>query len=705
MQPNHLLMLTAMEKEAVPGLKEMAMSGLRHAGNLAGKAIRTPFAKTVADKARSMAASPVGKGVMGFGDDAAKLVKQKATGMADSAAPYVNPVANRVGQFGQAITTGTRKVLNKADDAAQWAMGGQNAIKAPGFSRWGDNIIGGTDVNPLSVRNLGVGAGGVAGAYEGGKAMLGGALGGGSAGADPVTQNVVNQTSTGGGGFLSGIPKEMQYALAAGVPLALLGAYMGGRGNMMGGLGLGALGLGAAGLGAAGAGYLGDDARRLVGQGAHSLMGLFGAGKDGDIMGQIKSLGRLSPEFGVTMLMGKNPGLSREEAQKMYEFLTQNQDSISKMLPAVTGAETPVVKAGAVMALAMQLDKAARCWKGYEAVPGKKPYSDNSCRPTGSKKKEKKAAEKLAIDPSGLLIGINANKPKMPQPPLPASRPMAMPTPMLPMRRPTMTQMPTKMPEMPVPAQDRSPMPQLSEGQQRAFEGMRRMIGQPLPQVPASPLPRGTQGGIAGSSDPYSASLASMIKTQSAEKEAFGGALLGAGARMAGKAIGSAVTKGLPMMARGAVQGAGKATSMLGSAAQQGGQMVANAGRMAGTFGEHFLNNVGQAAVQPGRNLGQRFSLNAAGALGGLTGMTGNAMQGLGGAAQFGGRLAGMAGQGLQQAGKHTATALPLAAAGAYGAYQAARPMLPNVSFQNPIADAGGVDVRPMRFQNPIVMK
>lgn len=33
--------------------------------------------------------------------------------------------------------------------------------------------------------------------------------------------------------------------------------------------------------------------------------------------------------------------------------------------------------------------KAARCWAGYEPVPGKKPYSDGSCRPVGSKKKKK----------------------------------------------------------------------------------------------------------------------------------------------------------------------------------------------------------------------------------------------------------------------------------------------------------------------------
>jgi hypothetical protein len=38
--------------------------------------------------------------------------------------------------------------------------------------------------------------------------------------------------------------------------------------------------------------------------------------------------------------------------------------------------------------------KAARCWSGYEPVPGKKPYSEDSCRPIGSKKKKKKTEKK-----------------------------------------------------------------------------------------------------------------------------------------------------------------------------------------------------------------------------------------------------------------------------------------------------------------------
>lgn len=43
-----------------------------------------------------------------------------------------------------------------------------------------------------------------------------------------------------------------------------------------------------------------------------------------------------------------------------------------------------------------QMMKAARCWAGYEPVPGKAPYSEDSCRPAGSKKKPKKEEKKAA---------------------------------------------------------------------------------------------------------------------------------------------------------------------------------------------------------------------------------------------------------------------------------------------------------------------
>lgn len=44
------------------------------------------------------------------------------------------------------------------------------------------------------------------------------------------------------------------------------------------------------------------------------------------------------------------------------------------------------------------MPKIARCWKGYEPVPGKKPYTDGSCRPAGGKKKQKQMKKKSASD-------------------------------------------------------------------------------------------------------------------------------------------------------------------------------------------------------------------------------------------------------------------------------------------------------------------
>lgn len=42
-----------------------------------------------------------------------------------------------------------------------------------------------------------------------------------------------------------------------------------------------------------------------------------------------------------------------------------------------------------------------RCWSGYEPTPGKKPYSDDSCQPTGSKKKKKHTKKRKSKNHSG----------------------------------------------------------------------------------------------------------------------------------------------------------------------------------------------------------------------------------------------------------------------------------------------------------------
>ena len=195
-----------------------------------------------------------------------------------------------------------------------------------------------------------------------------------------------NPNSGGLMGMWNSLPIEARYAIGAGVPLALAGALMGGRGNYGMGAGLGALGLGAAGLGAAGAGMFGDGPRRMVGQGANALYNMVGGG-GGSPMDQINALGRLSPEFGTTMLMGRDPNMTGEQGRQMYDFLTHNRNIIEQLMPQLQNASVTGVKQGSALEFGKQ---AGRCWTGYEPVPGKKPYSNDSCRPIGRKKKDKK---------------------------------------------------------------------------------------------------------------------------------------------------------------------------------------------------------------------------------------------------------------------------------------------------------------------------
>jgi hypothetical protein len=69
-------------------------------------------------------------------------------------------------------------------------------------------------------------------------------------------------------------------------------------------------------------------------------------------------------------------------------------DKIQKAHRALAG-----IKKASVIVDRMR--KAARCWAGYEPVPGKKPYSNNSCRPKG---KTKKKTEKKAADRGGSFV-------------------------------------------------------------------------------------------------------------------------------------------------------------------------------------------------------------------------------------------------------------------------------------------------------------
>lgn len=414
---------------------------MRGAGQLAGsagKSVAGLFGRGGAGRALGIQAQRAGLRAKDLASTAGKTVQNFASRAADLTPRQVgNAVLDRVGGTGQFTMNLMRRGLNAADDTARWAMNGPNRAARTGM-RWGDQTIGRTQAaakgfgssamtnarNPL---NMAVGAGTIGAGMH-----YGGLLGGGDSGEQPEQPGAMNdsamytgaQQNTGamlphgygqqmgqqmgpqmgmvggfggygggqqqagmGGGFggsgmmdmWNNLPTEAKWAIGAGVPMALAGGLMGGRGGM----GLGALGLGAAALGGAAGGMFGDDARRMVGRGMYNIGSFFGGGGN-DVGSQLNMLSKFSPQLGATMLMGRDKNLSAEQALQQYNLLTQNRELIQQLAPMLQ-------KQGATALF----DKFSRCWKGYEPVPGKAPYSEDSCRPVGSKKK-KPAAKKQA---------------------------------------------------------------------------------------------------------------------------------------------------------------------------------------------------------------------------------------------------------------------------------------------------------------------
>jgi hypothetical protein len=268
-------------------------------------------------------------------------------------------------------------VGNATIGAAQKAVG--NAVGVGRMSKF----------NPL---NMAAGAG----AMGGGAAALNRAInsaGSGAASPAPAAAHLPASAAGGFGGVSQraqdmwrNLPVEAQYAVGAGVPLALLGGLTGHRG-------LGALGLGAAALGGAAGGTFGEDTRRMVGKGIYNVGSFFGGGGENDHANQLNMLSRLSPELGATVLMGRDKNLSADNAAKQYEFLTKNKEMISQMLPQLTAKSASYLVGTALLG---EEEKAARCWSGYEPVPGAKAYSRGSCRPAGSKKTQKEMKKSSA---------------------------------------------------------------------------------------------------------------------------------------------------------------------------------------------------------------------------------------------------------------------------------------------------------------------
>lgn len=90
----------------------------------------------------------------------------------------------------------------------------------------------------------------------------------------------------------------------------------------------------------------------------------------------------------------------RRVGLKSTSELPALQEKINRMLQilnaAPTGEKNSMLNSKSASHIVAQhlaittLQKAARCWSGYEPVPGKKPYSNDSCRPISGKKKKKK---------------------------------------------------------------------------------------------------------------------------------------------------------------------------------------------------------------------------------------------------------------------------------------------------------------------------
>lgn len=118
---------------------------------------------------------------------------------------------------------------------------------------------------------------------------------------------------------------------------------------------------------------LGDrGVRRIIAAQAspESTLGRFGVGAGG-----LATLGLLP------MLMG-----GEGAQQKLRASAVKNKLYAPEAMPAEKAASM-------IALLAQTMAKQARCWEGYEPVPGKEPYSEDSCRPKGSSKKKEKKAE------------------------------------------------------------------------------------------------------------------------------------------------------------------------------------------------------------------------------------------------------------------------------------------------------------------------
>jgi hypothetical protein len=244
-----------------------------------------------------------------------------------------------------------------------------------------------------------------------------------------------------------------QLAIGAGLSIgvvSMLSSMMGGGG--MGTMLLGALGLGTAGLVGASTGMLGNDAKGWVNDAFSGLVTAFGGNvpNEADIRARLETAAKQGPEAAKAELEkvrgevqpyaafsqdankfltdSANPNFMYDQAHqyatnnyaKLFDESVQNPKTWGDRAGNILGltgeaATTPgtwshylsnlteskedrinrgLAERGFVKQQSVNvMRKAARCWAGYEPVPGAKAYSEGSCRPKGSKKTKKEVIQ------------------------------------------------------------------------------------------------------------------------------------------------------------------------------------------------------------------------------------------------------------------------------------------------------------------------
>jgi len=99
-------------------------------------------------------------------------------------------------------------------------------------------------------------------------------------------------------------------------------------------------------------------------------------------------------------LLGAGLGAAHHPISEAFETDKSPESRLQRLKQKLVSGSIGGAGAGLGVLLSRSLnryldkDAASRCWSGYEPVPGKTPYSEDSCKPVGSKakKKEKKAA-------------------------------------------------------------------------------------------------------------------------------------------------------------------------------------------------------------------------------------------------------------------------------------------------------------------------